>query len=518
MSKKEKPEKARKSDESVLDYYRRQAKMAEQRIKELEYRTEQLEMEITMSPLEKKKMLAKKLDHVLNEIEYLETIPREDKGSVDEAIEYIMENTEPDCNYCEEIEYSINEIYKHGESCPHCYEKMETHPSVEEIQLSFLGNKVVVYENKYASLKCSACGYVIPDLYDSIPHGSVVSDRRIQPELIASVLCKKYCYDISLLSQEMIFKKTDLPITAKIMSSWIKEVCEKWLVPLYRHYRSTILKSRVIYSADSRLYSADDTEGTGMDIRVYVNGKDEAHKAVIYDICKSEDSDIAPDFLADYSGCFCTDREEYYKNLTGKTDRLCSWARIRDKFRRVCDEMIPYAKKGSVAEHELMLCDKLYTIEDRLKGADPELVKMCRQKYTSKIIDEMIEFAVESDVFEKDYLLESDTALALRDLTDNEPRLRKFLKDGTTEPDNISAKKLLMSFSEGEKQLKLMSSPVDAESCAAILSIIGTARINGLSPERYLIFYLHKVSSGTDYNDDMLMPWNTPDECHSYSE
>jgi hypothetical protein len=80
----------------------------------------------------------------------------------------------------------------------------------------------------------------------------------------------------------------------------------------------------------------------------------------------------------------------------------------------------------------------------------------------------------------------SDTAMAVRYALGRWEALMRFCDDGNLEIDNNAAERSLRAVALGRKNYLFAGSDRGGESAAAIYSLIGTAKLNGIDPENYL--------------------------------
>ncbi len=86
---------------------------------------------------------------------------------------------------------------------------------------------------------------------------------------------------------------------------------------------------------------------------------------------------------------------------------------------------------------------------------------------------------------------------------------RKFYdKDGHIEIDNNAAERSLRGVALGRKNYLFAGSDAGGERAAAIYSLIGSAKLNGLDPEAYLREVLTRIADHPINHIDELLPWN----------
>lgn len=102
----------------------------------------------------------------------------------------------------------------------------------------------------------------------------------------------------------------------------------------------------------------------------------------------------------------------------------------------------------------------------------------------------------------------SGTAEAIRYALSRWKSLCRFLEDGTIEIDNNAAERAIRPIALGRKNWLFAGSDKGGERAAAILSLIETAKLNGLDPEAYLREVLTRIADHPINRIDELLPWN----------
>jgi len=102
----------------------------------------------------------------------------------------------------------------------------------------------------------------------------------------------------------------------------------------------------------------------------------------------------------------------------------------------------------------------------------------------------------------------SDTAIAVRYALGRWEALMRYCDDGHLEIDNNIAERALRAVALGRKNYLFAGSDRGGESAAAIYSLIGTAKLNGIDPEGYLRNVLSRIADHPINRIDELLPWN----------
>src|SRR6202011_1955407 len=102
----------------------------------------------------------------------------------------------------------------------------------------------------------------------------------------------------------------------------------------------------------------------------------------------------------------------------------------------------------------------------------------------------------------------SETAGAIRYALSRWHALTRYAEDGVLEIDNSAAERALRAVALGRKNFLFAGSDGGGESAAAIYSLVGSAKLNGIDPESYLRNVLSRIADHPIKRIEELLPWN----------
>src|SRR5262249_57411750 len=88
--------------------------------------------------------------------------------------------------------------------------------------------------------------------------------------------------------------------------------------------------------------------------------------------------------------------------------------------------------------------------------------------------------------------------------------LMRYANDGNSEIDSNAAERALRAVALGRKNYLFAGSNAGGERAAAMYSLIGSAKLNGLDPEAYLSHVLGRIADHPINRIEELLPWNVP--------
>ena len=111
----------------------------------------------------------------------------------------------------------------------------------------------------------------------------------------------------------------------------------------------------------------------------------------------------------------------------------------------------------------------------------------------------------------------SETAGAIRYALSRWCALTRYTDDGLLEIDNGAAERALRAVALGRKNFLFVGSDCGGERAAAMYTLIGSAKLNGLDPELYLRTVLARIADHPVSQIQDLLPWNLAPTLQTYT-
>jgi transposase len=163
--------------------------------------------------------------------------------------------------------------------------------------------------------------------------------------------------------------------------------------------------------------------------------------------------------------------------------------------------------KSPLAAWVLAKVSELYAIEAGIRGQPAEHRQRVRQERSGPIV-EALHTWLQDHVGRVSAV--SDLAKAMRYAIRHWPGLVVFLEDGRVEMDTNAVERAIRPNTLTRKNALFAGNDGGARHWAIAMTLIQTAKLNGINPMAYLADVLERVVSGRTKRNELhtLLPWN----------
>src|SRR6056297_993400 len=190
--------------------------------------------------------------------------------------------------------------------------------------------------------------------------------------------------------------------------------------------------------------------------------------------------------------------ENIYRS--GDIHEVACMAHVRRKFVDV-----HRAQESAIADEAIRRIAQLYAVEKEARGLPPDRRAEIRQAKAAPIFD-----SLESWLHDQQPTISGKSPLAgaIRYALTRMARLRPYLDHGFLELDNNTAERAMRSVAIGRKNYLFVGSQTGGRAAAIAYTLIETAKLNGVDPQRWLADTLACIPDYKITRVDDILPWN----------
>lgn len=389
------------------------------------------------------------------------------------------------------------------EACPDCGCKLHLLGEDVTETLEYIPARFKVIRTVRPKMSCSCCSRVLQEPAPSRPiHRGIAG-----PGLLAHVLVSKYSDHLPLYRQSEIYEREGVDLDRSTLADWVGG-CARVLRPLVDALSRYVFSPGKLHADDVPVPVLEPGRGKTKTGRLWTYVRDDrpagsdAAPAVWFAYSPDRKGEHPAKHLAKYEGILQADGYAGFNKLY-ETDRIVEaacWAHARRKFYDLFQ-----AHRSPIAKEALERIAQLYAIESEIRGRSPAARVNVRQDRSQPLLAKMHDWlkAALSKLSRK-----SDVAVAIRYSLDRWRALTLFCEDGRVEMDNNAAERALRAVALGRKNYLFAGSDAGGERAAAIYSLTGSAKLNGLDPEAYLTKVLRCIADHPVNRIAELLPWN----------
>ena len=331
---------------------------------------------------------------------------------------------------------------------------------------------------------------------------AIIDGGMAAPGLLTWVMISKFADHLPLYRLEQIASRQNVALSRSTLADWVGRTGSA-LQPLVDRLSELLLKRAVLHADETPVAQLD--PGAGKTRRAYLwsyrsNDLDCGPPIVVFDYQSGRSGSHASAFLQGWQGHLMVDDYVGYKQLFEKEGivELACWAHARRKFFE-----LHAANKSPVAAEALNQIGKLYAIEGVGKNHTPDDRKVLRDEQAIPLLKELHAWLWET---RKSVAEGSGTARAIDYSLRRWAALIRYAESGHLPIDNNPVENSIRPIAIGKKNWLFAGSERAGRRAAAIQTLIGTAKLNGLDPHAWLKDTLEKLPAWPNSRIDELLP------------
>ena len=401
-----------------------------------------------------------------------------------------------------------------GSTCPECGGELRlVGEDVSEI-LEMITAKLQVIEVARPKKSCRCCEKMVQVPAPSRP----IPGSMAGGSLLAYVLISKFDDHLPLYRQNEIIARMGADIPRSTLADWCGRSM-RILQPVIDRIEASVLGSDILHADDTpiRVLAPERrAKGIGKGVmqgRIWGYVCDQrpwagtAPPGVVYRYAPNWKAEHVLAHLGSASGILQADAYKGYAKLyepvadgEPRFREAACFAHWRRDFHDIWT-----SQKSEIAHEALERIGQLYDIERKIAGQPADIRRAVRQELSRPKLDALHSWA------EKQLTrisTKGDLAKAFRYALGRWHAFSLFIDDGRVAIDNNAAERAVRPICLGKKNWLFAGSETGAETLARAMTLIESAKMNGLDPQAYITDLLNRIHDHKINRIDELLPWN----------
>jgi transposase len=354
-------------------------------------------------------------------------------------------------------------------------------------------------------LACGGCRSIVQASAPSRP----IERGLAGAGLLSHVLVSKYADHTPLYRQSQIFAREGVDLQRSTLADWVRQAAQL-LTPLAEAIGRYVRAATKVHADDTpiRVFGGAASKAKTGRLWVYVRddraSADTAAPAVWFQYSANRRGEHPTRHLKDFAGILQADAFAGYHPLYegGQIVEAGCWSHARRKLWDIHERQ--HRLPGTLAHEGLQRIGRLFAVEADIRGKPPDERLRQRQLRTRAVLQDLRAWFDDtlSAVSAK-----SPMATAIGYAISNWSALTRLVHDGRIEAHNNIAERALRGVAIGRKNYLHLGSDGGGDSAAVIYTLIGSAKLSGIEPQRYLHHVLERIAGHPINRIDQVLPW-----------
>lgn len=386
-----------------------------------------------------------------------------------------------------------------SDNCPDCGHTLRFIRDEISERLEYIPADFIVHRYVRPQYSCDGCQTVVSA---SMP-ANIIPKGVPEVGLVTQVVISKYRDYQPLYRQHHIFARSGVELPVSTLAGWVGAAGVA-LEPLAVLMRQELLKRTVLHADETPLLILDAKQGGKARkgyLWSYVSGEKTGPAIVCFDSQPGRAAKYPEAYLSGWSGSLVSDGYAAYYPLNngGNVVNVACWAHVRRGFADLFK-----ASQEPRAETALKMLSELYQLEKRIRHRPVDKIRQWRQRYSKPKLE-----ALWTWLAHQIGACAPGSALykAMQYALNHKTELCRFLNDGGLPLDNNRCERALRPVVMGRSNWLFAGSLAAGQRAARIMSLLETARLNGLEPYGWLKSVLSRLPEWPEERLHELLPF-----------
>ena len=354
-------------------------------------------------------------------------------------------------------------------------------------------------------LACAGCKTITQALAPTRPMDRCMAGAGLLTHIVVS----KFADHVPLYRLCQIYGRDGVEMSRSTLTDMVGN-CGALLTPLAEAIGRYVLKAHKVHGDDTPIRALGGKGNKAHTGRLWVYVRDDrpsgdvAPPAVWFQYSADRKGEHPARHLKHFGGVLQADAYAGYNQLfrDGRIVEAGCWSHAR---RKLWDIHVKQNRLPATLAHQgLVRIGELFKVEAEVNGRSALRRRRMRQTRSAPVLTELKTWMGEtlSQVSAK-----SPMALAIGYSLSNWTALTNFVADGRIDAHNNTAERALRGVAIGRKNYLHVGSDAGGQTAAVMYTLLGTAKLNGISPQRYLRHVLERIADHPSNRIDELLPW-----------
>jgi transposase len=354
-------------------------------------------------------------------------------------------------------------------------------------------------------LACAGCKTITQALAPTRPMDRCMAGAG----LLTHIAVSKFADHVPLYRLCQIYGRDGVEMSRSTITDMVGS-CALLLTPLAEAVGRYVLKAYKVHGDDTPVRALGGKGGKAHTGRLWVYVRDDrpsgdkAPPAVWFQYSADRKGEHPARHLKNFSGVLQADAYAGYDAIykQGRVLEAGCWSHAR---RKLWDIHVKQKRQpGTLAHHCLVRIGELFRTEAEVNGRSALRRRRMRQVRTVPVLTELKCWMGETLA---QVSAKSPMALAIGYSLSNWTALTNFVQDGRIDAHNNTAERALRGVALGRKNYLHFGSDAGGHTAAVMYTLLGTAKLNGINPQRYLRHVLERIGDHPSNRIDELLPW-----------